>query len=309
MARLVILGLVLKGCYLLKLDNSILGLLVIASQLDEWVTWEMALNKLIGFCIALLSCQLLWAEVVPGNVEKQSALQGGYRLALSSVNKVNNQLSIEVQHDLQVSGSRKLYRLSADANLQMVFNQTIAKLSAKALYQCVAQECGSSNLWANNIFKEFRLYGRDKKQWYWVGQKADHIWILYCVQRGNKRNYCLLDDVAVLSGLPENIASPSQLLGEDYVLVPEGGEKEQLGWLKKHLSVHADKQYYLVKHLASVVPFDQYSIKYQQYLGGLTGLISSLPESMRVRLSAQVVLGLAPDKDKKDRLVLVWAKD
>lgn len=65
--------------------------------------------------------------------------------------------------------------------------------SAQLLYWCVARECGPSNLWANHVFNNARLYGPDDDQAYALFRLADaessSLVAVYAITRGNGRGF------------------------------------------------------------------------------------------------------------------------
>ena len=64
---------------------------------------------------------------------------------------------------------------------------------AQMLYWCAARECGSSSLWANQVFDNSRLYGPDDRQAYALfrlaGEEQDNLVAVYAITRGNGRDF------------------------------------------------------------------------------------------------------------------------
>ncbi len=64
---------------------------------------------------------------------------------------------------------------------------------AQMLYWCAARECGSSSLWANQVFANSRLYGPDDRQAYALfrltGEQQTSLVALYAITRGNGRDF------------------------------------------------------------------------------------------------------------------------
>lgn len=64
---------------------------------------------------------------------------------------------------------------------------------AQMLYWCVARECGPSNLWANHVFDNARLYGPDDRQAYALyrlaGADENSLLAVYAITRGNGRGF------------------------------------------------------------------------------------------------------------------------
>ncbi len=64
---------------------------------------------------------------------------------------------------------------------------------AQMLYWCAARECGSSSLWANQVFANSRLYGPDDRQAYALfrlaGDAQESLVAMYAITRGNGRDF------------------------------------------------------------------------------------------------------------------------
>ncbi|WP_205340437.1 DUF4892 domain-containing protein [Denitrificimonas caeni] len=64
---------------------------------------------------------------------------------------------------------------------------------AEMLYWCAARECGPSNLWANQVFANARLYGPDDRQAYALfrlgGDAQSSLMAVYAITRGNGRGF------------------------------------------------------------------------------------------------------------------------
>ncbi len=75
-----------------------------------------------------------------------------------------------------------------DASRELLQNQ-----HAEMLYWCAARECGPSNLWANHVFNNARLYGPDDRQAYALFRLAENgqenLMALYAITRGNGRGF------------------------------------------------------------------------------------------------------------------------
>jgi hypothetical protein len=265
----------------------------------------------IGVCFSLNS----WAWEAPETLEKTDVLGEQYRLVLSAVNRMNNSLAIDESYVLKVEGERNLYLFAKQESVFDIFNARIAELGMPVLYQCEGSDCGSSNLWANSIFKESRLYTRDKLQHYWVGKSGSDMVVLYCVQRGNKRNYCLEDRIQVLEGLPKKLMGEPSI--DDYVELPyfnftseKGLQRNGLALvsrLQQFLNEYPRGDYYLVAELTDAVPLRQYDKRYHEEFRGLMALVKQLSKAQQKRISVQVILGLMPGSGNKNRVLLVAA--
>lgn len=147
-----------------------------------------------------------------------------YRLALGGLEKINGVLIAESEQRLSGELSRITYRIQNNHSPQEVFafikSQLISK-QAKVLFECTGRACGSSNQWANNIFGYSRLYGIDSTQSYMAGRLEDHYFVVYTVQRGNKRVYARLDILQPTVTLPLEEKA-------HFILTPGDAGKEKL---------------------------------------------------------------------------------
>ena len=83
------------------------------------------------------------------------------------------------------------------------------------MYRCSGLDCGSSNFWANKIFNNAKLYGRDANQAYLVAKmpgKANRIFVLYAVQRSKQKLYFNLDQIISSDAVTDKEVERRQLL-------------------------------------------------------------------------------------------------
>ena len=75
-----------------------------------------------------------------------------------------------------------------DASRELLQSQ-----QAEMLYWCAARECGPSNLWANHVFGNARLYGPDDRQAYALFRLTEgeqsNLLAIYAITRGNGRGF------------------------------------------------------------------------------------------------------------------------
>lgn len=87
---------------------------------------------------------------------------------------------------------------------------------AQMLYWCMARECGPSNLWANHVFKNARLYGPDDSQAYALYRLASaeqsSLLAVYAVTRGNGRGFLHVERFQA-EQLPEDLRPTATTLG------------------------------------------------------------------------------------------------
>lgn len=126
-----------------------------------------------------------------------------YRLTLSELKKVNNALVADRQQALSGKLTRITYRIPEPHRPEDAFDffrRQIVDQSGEILFQCSGRDCGSSDLWANDLFGIARLYGLDRTQHYLAARLGGDYLALYAVQRGNRRVYLQLDVVSPQGG-------------------------------------------------------------------------------------------------------------
>lgn len=154
-----------------------------------------------------LSVQALELTPYPNSqlLEEQERSVQNLHLVASSIRKVSGRL--RAQDEIWLAGEQQRWLLQLpdghDVRAGMDFYQRqLEAVSAQTLFQCAARSCGSSNLWANDVFNVARLYGPDKDQQYRLllvrGEVPVYV-VLYGVRRGNGRVMLLVDRV-----YPEN---------------------------------------------------------------------------------------------------------
>lgn len=129
-------------------------------------------------------------------VNYQTLARADYRFALGSLEQVNGVERPEREARLSGALTRISYQIPDGSNTRDVFNHFYEQLKARdaqVLYECRGRECGSSNHWANDIFRFSRLYGVDRTQYYTAASLPGVSVALYVVERGNRRIYAHID--------------------------------------------------------------------------------------------------------------------
>ncbi|MEM8767340.1 MAG: DUF4892 domain-containing protein [Pseudomonadota bacterium] len=181
--------------------------------------------------------------------------------ALGRVDKTRRDVRIE--HEVRASATREYatYEMPGGTQTRAVIEHYLKQIGSEPLFTCRGRDCGRSNLWANEVFKQNILLGPDLNQFYFAGEYGDHLIALYVIQRGNKRSYA---HVEVLK--PENRVALShneeifeRLAGEGLAMVDgitpgaEGAlnaaDRALLAGLGESLSVFAGQTVYVVCHL------------------------------------------------------------
>ncbi|GGY82434.1 DUF4892 domain-containing protein [Marinobacter zhanjiangensis] len=146
--------------------------------------------------------------------EETSIRSASYRVMLSPIREADNEVRAEQSVRLAVEGSGRLYLLEPGAsrdNARRWYLEQLQAMNASILFHCEGRRCGRSNVWANQVFDQSTLYGRDADQDYLVAGFEDDsgrrwLVVLYTITRGNQREYLWLErlelsDDAIVPGL------------------------------------------------------------------------------------------------------------
>lgn len=161
--------------------------------------------------------------------------------------------------------SQTLYRIRSTRDTDEILEHYLIQLQqsgSEILFQCSSRECGSSNDWANSVFKVSTLYGVDREQHYIAGRRdlngqTDYI-SLYITERGTGRIYVYVSHYKVeaapvaTKGIKRSLYE--QLIETGWVRLPvtadgtfEEGVFGQLQQLALQLE-SSNKRFWLVAH-------------------------------------------------------------
>lgn len=140
--------------------------------------------------------------------EEVSIESQGHLVLFSPVREVNNEIRSETMARLPVKGVGQLYEVTAGVNREEARDHYLAELQARGaqvLFECSGRNCGRSNVWANQIFDQSSLYGRDSNQDYLVAGSVDEggdpwLTLVYTVTRGNNREYVWVEHLVLPQG-------------------------------------------------------------------------------------------------------------
>lgn len=213
---------------------------------------SMRLNRLLFIVLALLSCAVFAREapelpdglkVFPlAEVDRVSSIEtGDYRLVLGAVVKIDRQVRSDVE--LRLSGeldriSWEIPRSHEPQEAFFYFRDQLLDRGAQLLFECDGRSCGASNIWANDLFGNATLYGRDDTQRYMAAQLNGNHFAVYAVRRGNQRVYFHID--LLRSDQDAEQAWNIPLESQGYSLLPLWPESPDLAaqalseWMKMH---------------------------------------------------------------------------
>ena len=195
--------------------------------------------------VALAACAAQANQVPPepfdeSVLEETVSISSPGRLVLfSPVREVNNEIRSASLARLPVKGTGQLYRVLDGANREEARDHYMKQLQvrgAQILFECSGRGCGRSNVWANQIFGQSTLYGRDGDQDYLIAGSVDEngkpsLTLVYTVTRGNQREYVWVEQLESPPGtsIPGLGAGNARIQGP--ILVPwEGSITYSFDW-------------------------------------------------------------------------------
>ncbi len=132
-------------------------------------------------------------------VERRQVDNADHAVVLGNIRRINNQLRAE--QEVRVVGDllRMTWRIPEGHSASEAFlhaKQQLLDQPHTMLYFCEARECGSSSLWANQVFGFSRLYGPEENQAYVairLDSEPQRFVSLYSITRGNRKVYLHMD--------------------------------------------------------------------------------------------------------------------
>ena len=193
-----------------------------------------------------------------------------YRVVLGSLQRTRGQVVPEDSERLRGDVTKLTYEISPEftgEDVYLFFQEQVAEKSYSELFTCTGSACGSSNYWANDIFRKRILYGPERNQFYLVMQssadaEAVSFISLYIITRGNRRAYAHIEIIEVGGSIaPRNIIDVSdlsaRLLNEGSLILPDIEFREDdrlssstdLSFLVELLQNNPSNRFYLVTHV------------------------------------------------------------
>ena len=182
------------------------------------------------FCLSLVCAPLLAAEpagsqdleVLPRLarsviVDYRDTPAAERRYPQDSLRRISGQL---VAREVLVEGRLRAltYQLPEELGPRealQIARQHLQAQGAQLLFWCEGRDCGSSSLWANQIFGSAKLYGPEEQQSYLLLRLAgpqDSLLALYGIVRGNRRAYLHVEQLDAGAPLPTLLPTAGTLL-------------------------------------------------------------------------------------------------
>jgi uncharacterized protein len=131
-------------------------------------------------------------------VKYQDQPEVRYTLALGGIETVNGIERPERSRSLSGELIRLTYELPINTRTRDVYQfyaEQLKAQKAEVLFECSGRSCGSSSVWANDIYQDSKLYGLVGSQYVLNVELPGQTISIYIVERGNRRVYAHLDIV------------------------------------------------------------------------------------------------------------------
>lgn len=169
----------------------------------------MKMNKIVVLVLALAApCLNAFAGTLISTyphaslVEEDNIAEKDYRIAIGSVDVVNNAVRVSKELRMDVTGTAYLYRVAegyTSKNAIDFVNDQLKSRQAEILYHCSSRGCGDSNSWANVIFRKSKLYGKEIDQNYIAAKFSQlpgaPVFLAYSARRGNGQVFLYLEEL------------------------------------------------------------------------------------------------------------------
>ena len=149
-------------------------------------------------------------------VEESESVARSHEIGLGALQKVSGSWRFKDSERFAGTLSRSTWQVVDGYTSMEVFNELSGDLeaadSAELLFACEGRACGHGSQWANRVFGQRLLYGRDDQQRYKVfalqREGREYRVVLYSSARTADRQYLQLDEL--LLDEPEGSESAAQ---------------------------------------------------------------------------------------------------
>lgn len=208
-------------------------------------------------------------------VEYDRTNELNHQLVLGTLQRTRGEVVPESAERLKGRVTRIVYAIPSDyqvSDVREFFAQQLRERGDNILFSCEGRACGSSNYWANDIFKRRILYGPERNQYYLAARsntalENDPFLALYLITRANKRLYAYVEIIeSEIAVAPQALVNEGLLAAtlreKGSVVLPwvqfntaDGGEEElddpsALDYLVRLLRTDPEIRVYLVSHLS-----------------------------------------------------------
>ena len=153
--------------------------------------------KMVVLLLILLKSSLAMAADIPLYegavlVDESVSDQGLHRLILEKNRRIQGNWQFEREQRIAGRIEHRTYQMDSSINFRRIvsfYQDWIKTADMDVLFACEGRDCGSSNVWANYLFSDRRLYGPDGNQYYWALSLDNVFYMLYLIEQGNQRIY------------------------------------------------------------------------------------------------------------------------
>ena len=136
-------------------------------------------------------------------IERDLQRDINYRIVLGALERVRGEVIPEDSERLRGDVTKITYEVSQEFTGEDVYAFYQEQLTAKnyeLLYSCGGRECGSSNYWANDIFRNRILYGPERNQHFMAFRvnpalEESPYFSVYIITRVNRKIYAYIEIV------------------------------------------------------------------------------------------------------------------
>jgi outer membrane protein OmpA-like peptidoglycan-associated protein len=147
-------------------------------------------------------------------IERELQTDINYRIILGALERVRGEVIPEDSKRLRGDVTKITYEVSQEftgGDVYAFYQEQLTAKNYEVLYSCGGRECGSSNYWANDIFRNRILYGPERNQ-HFIAFRAipaleeSPYFSVYIITRVNRKIYAYIEIVE-----PAGTEEPEQI--------------------------------------------------------------------------------------------------
>jgi len=136
-------------------------------------------------------------------IERELQRDINYRIVLGALERVRGEVIPENSERLRGDVTKITYEIPQEftgSDVYGFYREQVTNSNYQLLYSCEGRECGSSNYWANDIFRNRILYGPERNQHFMAfransTEENDPYFSLYIITRVNRKIYAHIEIV------------------------------------------------------------------------------------------------------------------
>jgi len=216
---------------------------------------RLTLKKVFGFCaICFLPLALMFLSQLSHAeqsilkpfplskvVESKTADLPEYRLVtgrMSSIGAVGRPEKQEIISGQVNKVTYEVPKVHTPEEVMEYYRGLLSSLKGRIIFSCDSRNCGPSNDWANEVFKERILYGHDRYQHYTVAsitkESVSYMAVIYTIRRGNQRVYAHLETIKLAEPFfDDEVSDPFIQIANNELSETRAMENKLTPWLEK----------------------------------------------------------------------------